>query len=50
LTEAIRINPKDAVAYQSRARIYRKMYQPGKAEADLAQAKKLGGNDQNLKR
>ena len=39
---AIRLNPKDAQAYQNRGVAYEKKGEKAKAEEDFAQAKNLG--------
>jgi len=41
-TEAIRLNPKYATAYYGRGYAYGQKGETAKAEADFAQAKKLG--------
>jgi Tfp pilus assembly protein PilF len=41
-TEAIRLDPKNAMAYEARAGAYEKEGDKAKAEEDFAQAKKLG--------
>ena len=41
-TEAIRLNPNYAKAYYNRGAAYEKKGDKAKAEADFAQAKKLG--------
>ena len=40
--EAVRLDPKNARAYHNRGFAYRKKGDNAKAEADFAQAKKLG--------
>jgi Flp pilus assembly protein TadD len=42
LDEAIRLDPDDANTYQYRGLAYEKKGEKAKAEADFAQAKKLG--------
>jgi Flp pilus assembly protein TadD len=41
-SEAIRLDPANATAYQRRGVVYQKKGNPTKAEEDFAQAKKLG--------
>ena len=44
LTEAIRLEPEDALAYESRAFVYRKLGEEAKAEADEKRAAELKGD------
>ena len=41
-TEAIRLDPKLAIAYYERGLVYQKKGEKAKADKDFAQAKKLG--------
>jgi Flp pilus assembly protein TadD len=41
-TEAIRLSPNDSAAYHARGRVYEAKGEKAKAEADFAEAKRLG--------
>ncbi len=44
-SESLRRDPQDAEVYRARGRLYKKLGQTDKAQADLAKAKELEGND-----
>jgi Flp pilus assembly protein TadD len=45
LSEAIRLDPESAAAYQARGRLYQKLGEQAKAQADFTKAKQLRAND-----
>jgi Flp pilus assembly protein TadD len=49
-TEAIRLYPKSAKPYHARGLVYKRIGETAKAEADFAQAKKLGYKDKEQRR